>query len=261
MPIDGSFPHGPRLLWRGCALGAACALGFAGNAGARSRPSIRVATPEAVDAGQPFTVGIRGSRLSGAVPLSLQARRADVDRWQKVASLEPASRFYRVPGLGMGSYRLRVVSTRPHGNVVSRPSRPVHAFKRIPLSKLVATPGGVFESLTDGSPFAWAVDGHPGLIEGAPSPSHRLLDDLDNACRALHVDFTAGHTVQSAYVRVAGASSPAQATTETGVLGSVDAQLTPGRRWSLVAATTASSVYVYVNGDASCYSARQLATP
>jgi hypothetical protein len=166
-----------------------------------------------------------------------------------------------MPGLAMGSYRLRVVTTGPRPRVVSQASRPVHVFKRIPLSELVTTPGGVFETLIDDSPFPWAVAGHPGLIDGAPTPSHRLLVDSGNTCRALHVEFTAGHNAQSAYIDVAGASSPARATTETGVLRSVDAQLVPGRPWSLVAATTASSVYVYVNGVATCYSARRLATP
>jgi hypothetical protein len=103
-------------------------------------------------------------------------------------------------------------------------------------------------------PFRWAVAGYPGIIDGAPTASQRLLQVKDHRCRSVHLEFVAGGGAQSAWVGVVQRGRPTVgAETTYRYLGTLDAKLTARRPWTLIAATPASSLSVYVNGRAECH--------
>jgi hypothetical protein len=125
------------------------------------------------------------------------------------------------------------------------------AFHSVALSALARHPGGMFDD--EATPFRWAVSGYPGIIDGAPTAEQRLLQVKHNRCRSVHMDFVAGGTAQSAWIGVVQRGRPAVgAETTYRYLGTLDAKLTPGRPWTLIAATPATSLSVYVNGKADC---------
>lgn len=165
-----------------------------------------------------------------------------VTSWSAAAPSAPARA--RAASLGPG----------PEKGIAGQHSRRRKVFRRVPLSSLVGRPGGVSDDWS--LPFSWALQGHPGIIDGPPTADQRLLRVKTNRCRSVHLDFVAGGLNQSAWIAVVQAGRPSvSASTTYSYLGTLDAKLTPGRSWTLLAATPASSLDVYVNGYADCYPA------
>jgi len=129
---------------------------------------------------------------------------------------------------------------------------------KVPLSKLTASQGGTFDGAP--KPFRFALAATPGVLDGRPNADQLLLEAARrHQCESLHLNFIAGGNAQSAALVLKRQGRPDVAVqTETDTTGSLHAALRPGRSWQLAGSTPSVSIAMYVNGWASCRSARGL---
>ena len=221
---------------------------------ATAKPSVSLTLPSVVDAGAaiPFSWGSYGAPVGSRLVLQRQQGTAGV--WRSVSGLTGPSGTGQLPGLGIGTYRLRVANLRRRNKVRAQQSRPLAAFGNVPFSTLFGTGRSGVYSMPDRA-FAYVLNFYMGGRGSEPA-----FTVSQNRCRSVHMDFVPGHdfdqTGMTATVSVVQQSlDPVTVTTPYNTVASLDAALVRGQAWSVLLSQTPGNAFdIYVNGFASCSS-------
>jgi hypothetical protein len=235
-----------------------CLLLLGSTASATPAPHVSWMLPSSATADSPVSFTWTASHLAPHSQLVVQRQEGTARSWRTVARLTGASGSASLPGLPMGSYRLRLAVLGSRHLVRGYQQRLLEAFGEVPFSSLFPGHGHpVYAAATSSFPyvsFAYGVNNTDGV-----------LTDSQNNCRSVHLEFVPG-TVGSFSSEMVGqlgtmtlvqeSQDPASVTVPFNTVGTLDANVVVGQSWSVNFSQTGEYLFTfYVNGSASCDSA------
>jgi hypothetical protein len=190
--------------------------------------------------------------------LVIQRQEGTARSWHSVVRLpSQSSGSAQLPGLPLGSYRLRIADLASHGRALAQQQHGLNVFGQVPFSALFSGYGesgaGVYTA--PNNTFPYVISGDDNFSDGTAA-----LAVVHNNCRSAHIEFmTSPLTGAMGVVTLAQETlDPASASAPTNTVGSLDAPLVPGHSWSVNLSQTGGTGYYlhfYLNGSASCDSA------
>jgi len=223
------------------------ALTMAPVAFARPHSNLKLAVPSQSTAGQPIPFSIASAGVLPGDALLIQRQQGTAHSWRTVAVV---GRYVgKLPALPMGRYNVRVIElTRRSHRVYGENDARLRVFGTVPLGALLAGDGA--------TPGTLALPGRTFTYIGNTVGS-MVIPAAGNDCRSVHFDVAPSpeNTESSGVLTVTQETADPQATTiARGTIGALNASLVVGQSWG----TNAESV-LYLNGSASCLSAKSLA--
>jgi hypothetical protein len=229
----------------------------AAPAAAATKPKVSLTLPVA-DAGAKGTFSWTASRVKRSHRLVLQRQVGTGKVWRTMRRLSKRGGSGSLPAFTLGAYRLRIAVFDKHRAMLTQQQKRLYVFGRVPFSALFRQSGGIYTMPTQS--FEWRLKGDAG------QEYETFITVRRSPCRSVHVDFV-GHLLETGpdetvTATIAQESRDAvSATAQTGTVGAVDATVVPGQSWSLnmtYNGTRWDSIPTYVNGSASCFSAKDL---
>jgi hypothetical protein len=237
-------------------------LAVSAPADAAVRPKLNLTLPPAGgDAGvpTPFSWNIQHKRPGIVV---VQRQVGTLGSWRTIATLRGTSGTGTIPALPLGSYSLRIANLGPRIKHThryrewGRQLRELRIFGRVELGTLLHDESsGVFSTPTN--TFVWidrtSPKPTPGEIFGFPI----------NYCRSVHIDFVTDNendiknrpATTGTVTILQETADPVSMTAAEDTIAGVDANLVPGKGWSMAVSEAGDefSVVLYYNGWANCY--------
>ncbi len=237
-------------------------LAICAPANAAQRPKLNLMLPPAGgDTGvpTPFSWSVQHKRPGIVV---VQRQVGTLGNWRTIATLRGSSGTGTIPALPLGSYSLRIANLGPRIKHTrryrqwGRQLRELRIFGRVELGTLMHDESsGVLSTPTN--TFVWidwtSPKPTPGEVFGFPI----------NYCRSVHIDFVTNNendarnrpATTGTVTILQETADPVSVTAAEGVIAGVDADLVPGKGWSMTVSEAGDeySVMLYYNGWASCY--------
>ncbi len=225
---------------------------------AATKPKVSLTLPVA-DAGVKGTFSWTASKVKRSHRLVLQRQVGTGKVWRTMRRLSKHGGSGSLPAFALGTYRLRIAVFDKHRAMLTPQQKRLYVFGQVPFSALFRQSGGIYTMPTQS--FAWRLEGHA-------QPDYETFVTVQRSpCRSVHVDFV-GRLYsetgpdETVTATIAQESRDAvSATAQAGTVGAVDAIVVPGQSWSLnmtYNGTRWDSMNTYVNGSASCFSAKEL---
>lgn len=252
-------------------LGVLLTLGLCVVPAALAAPGPRVSwtLPSTANAGSAVAFSWTAKHLRPGNRLVIQRQEGTARSWQTVVRLPNGiSGSAQLPGLPLGTYRLRMADLGSRARALAQQQRGLNVFGQVPLIELFT---GLNEPLTE-RPVATATHTFQYLLHYyAPVRGSVLTEPAaNNNCRSIHFDFVpvaptasdartpAAHksqaTEQGVLTLVQQSADPVSASAPYEAFGSLDASLTPGQSWALNLSVTGGEnvLFIDLNGYAIC---------
>jgi len=216
-----------------------------------AKPRINWTLGSAADAGTPMKFSWTARGLTSKHRLVVQRRTGTAGVWRSVRSLpREASGSAQLPGLALGTYRLRIIVRNAKRKVLAENARTVRVYGQVALVTLVGRPPQVYTTPTN--TFVYVLSNDVGA-----TPASIFTSSKPNPCRSVHLDFVPGEQPTSAPTGVVSVVQetldPVTVSSPHDTKGALDAPLVPGRAWSINAASSGvDAVRIHINGFASC---------
>lgn len=189
--------------------------------------------------------------------LVVQRQEGTTRSWQTVMQLRTRSGSAELPGLPLGTYRLRLADLSGH-RVLVQETRGVGVFGEVPFSTLVVLDRKIGVYTTSTGTFPYVAE-----IYNYQTPA---FTDGHNHCQSVHITFVPANGAEPGIGTVTvvqesrdpvSASAPLLNTFGPPVAqlvpGSLEAQLVPGQSWSVnTSGTHDAEPEFFINGSAVC---------
>lgn len=229
---------------------AVCLL-LSGVAQAKGKPSVSLTFAGGTREGASVSFTWASKHIGKRVELVIQRPVGTAHVWRSVKRLTTRTGSDTLPPAALGRYRYRLAAIRGH-KVVAKQAAWVSVYGQVPFSKLFNRSTDVHVTPTASFPFVWE-----SIIVKS---SHPTLEDKQNRCLAVHVDFvTQSHSDDIVVSVVQETRDPVSAAAPADTISSVEAQLTPGQTWAINAYASSDShvndspwANLFLNGYAIC---------
>jgi hypothetical protein len=221
------------------------------QSGSRPAPTVHLALAASADAGKPIVARYTGVGVSS---LQVQRQEGTANAWNTIQMLNAASGVATLPGVALGTYRVRLIGLDGVGNVAAEDDHTLRVFGEVPFAKLFNTGDNGVYTLPNGT--------FPYVFHQYGAGDINLVTVSRNPCRHVHLEFVPGSTFnndlsgQSGSMTIVQQSAdPVSATAEGNTVGTVDASVKPGQTWAVNFRESAASETLfdwYANGTASC---------
>jgi hypothetical protein len=226
-----------------------------------TRPRLSWTLPATVNASSPTSFSWTAVNLSAGSQLAVQRQEGTTRAWRTVVRLTGTSGSASLPGLPMGTYRLRLTVLNSRHIALGQVQRGLKVFGQVPLSSLFPQNNkGVYTTPT--GTFAY--------LYNFPRGATPAITDARNNCRSIHLEFVPGVnyvypedlTESGSLTVVQETQDPVSVTRPYNTLGTLDVTLIPGQSWSInLSPNGKNELGYYFNGSASCYSAAPAEPP
>jgi hypothetical protein len=223
------------------------------------RPALRarvsLTLPQAVSENAPIPFSWAGSHLGRGHKLVVQRPVGTAHTWQTILRLPSNSGSGELPGMALGSYRLRIADVIGR-RVLAQQAVTINVYGTVPFTTLLRSGTRSYATPTSSFPYVamWeAYDyNNPGVAV------------TNNHCLSVHVAFVPGKEGENAKLAegvgtltlVQESRDPVSASVAYNGIGSIDAELTPGQSWAINASYADNGHHLppemYLNGYAVC---------
>jgi hypothetical protein len=217
---------------------------------ATAAPALTFTPDTDADAGKPIAASWSSRRVPAHARLVIQRRQGTGGVWRTSKVLRTAGGSTTLGPLPLGRYQIRLAALGARSRVLAQRAKTVRVYGVVPFAKLFGQ-----ETKTITTPtFTFEYALQPGGLSTGPSYPEV---GVTNPCRRVHADFVpTGEAPSTGILKLLQATrDPVVFETPVETRGAVDGPVVPGKSWSLYSMRGAgSSIQMYINGFAECYS-------